>query len=317
MNNTYIIVADWGTTHLRAYLCQVNNDFSLSHLKTLTGRGVSKVSNKFEQELFHCIKPWITEFGKLPILLSGQIGSSIGWRETSYLACPINPDEIAKSCMEFTVQQQSISIVPGLSCAHDNDHHDVMRGEELQVLGWLSQHPNHRKGSHLVCLPGTHTKWVLVRDGNIELFKTAMTGELYALLCDHSILIQKQNSQFNLNAFEQGAKYTLESKLGSFTHGLFSVRTKQLFNELSADHAASYLSGILIGTDVRAAMNATEWHLDELESVIIIGNDRLSMQFAQVLKLLNINSEIINVEQATISGYSHLYQADKHRSNTN
>lgn len=307
--NDFIIAVDWGTSYLRAYLCQIQTDGSFSHKDTVIGLGVNKVDGNFEQELFNQIKPWTEQHGKLPIYLAGQIGSSIGWKETQYIPCPTSPFELANACLNFYCQNHQLSIIPGLSCNHDNSYQDVMRGEELQVLGWLSQNPSHKKGQHLICLPGTHTKWVLVDNGQIKLFKTAMTGELYDLLCNHSVLIQSSEEEFCFDIFEQGAQYTLNSELGSFTHGLFSVRSKQLFNDIAPKHARAYLSGMLIGTDVRAAVNATEWQLASVDQIAIIGNRHLSKQFKYVFAQLGVTGKIFDVEQISIAGFENIYRA--------
>lgn len=124
--------------------------------------------------------------------------------------------QLAKSCVNFQCNGYNINVIPGLSCKLENNNYDCMRGEELQILGWLQLAEENQVSRHVVCLPGTHTKWLLVEDGKIKLFKTALTG------------------------------------------GLFSVRSRQLFGQLSAQEATSYLSGLLIGSDVHASMNATE-----------------------------------------------------------
>ncbi|REL25639.1 2-dehydro-3-deoxygalactonokinase [Thalassotalea euphylliae] len=312
MENADLIAIDWGTSHLRAFLCQLASDNSLTLLATSYARGVTKVTQGFEQELFDCIAPWLDHYKQLPIIMAGQIGSSIGWQETTYLPCPISPQKVADSCLHFACQTQQLAIIPGLHCSHENNHRDVMRGEELQVLGWLAQNHNHLHGQHLICLPGTHTKWVLVESGQVKLFKTAMTGELYDLLCHHSVLIQDSQGEFCPEAFASGAQYTLASALGSFIHGLFSARSKQLFNELAPEHATAYLSGMLIGSDVRAAINATEWSFQELDSVSIIGSNTLSQRFAEVLTMQSITTTRYDVETITLAGFSSVYQQLHH-----
>ncbi|MCH2058688.1 MAG: 2-dehydro-3-deoxygalactonokinase [Thalassotalea sp.] len=303
MSGLHFITIDWGTSHLRAFLCCIDQQDELSLIKRVTGLGVTKITSSFEQELFDCISPWTEEYGKLPILMAGQIGSSIGWKETQYLACPTSPKSVASACLQFESRGHQVTIVPGLHCSHNNNYRDVLRGEELQVLGWLAEDASHSKGRHLICLPGTHTKWVLVNNGQVLKFKTAMTGELFDLLSNHSVLIQRPTTEFNEPAFKYGAKYTLASELGSFIHGLFSVRSKQLFNELTPEHATSYLSGMLIGSDVRAALNATEWDFNELDSVNVIGNRQLSEYFTKVLAMLDIGATIHNVEKVTLAGF--------------
>ncbi len=307
----YIIVVDWGTSHLRAYLCKVMTDGQFEHVDSAYALGVSKCEPNFQQELMHCIQPWAEQFGKLAIYLAGQIGSSIGWKEAPYLPCPVAPGKIAQSCLEFNCQGHKISVIPGVSCQLDDNNYDVMRGEEIQVLGWLQLHKSHSVGRHLLCLPGTHTKWVLIENGEIQLFKTAMTGELYDLLSNQSVLIQQPTSNFDCAAFAKGAKYTLESELGNFSHGIFSVRSKQLFGELSPEQASSYLSGLLIGSDVRAAINAHQWQLNATTKVTIIGDAHLSQCFADVLTMQNISSEICEVSKTTLLGFSSVYQAKK------
>ena len=306
--NNYIIAVDWGTSHLRAYLCKVNSDSTLTLSDKVTGLGVSKIETSFEQTLLDSIAPWVALHGKVPIIMIGQIGSSIGWEETEYIPCPATLKDIKPKCIQFSCEEHQVTIVPGLSCHLPNNNYDVMRGEELQVLGWLHQNPENFLGTHLICLPGTHTKWVLVKDGKIELFKTAMTGELFDLLTNHSILIQEEDKNFDLDSFHEGADFTLKSELGSFTHGLFSVRSKQLFNELNNSQAFSYLSGLLIGSDVRAAMNAEEWQLDNIGDVSIIGATHLSELFSQVLKSHHINTKKYKVSDMTLSGFNAFYK---------
>lgn len=306
MFKNYIIGVDWGTTHLRAYLCEIATSGDINLIAVEKGLGVSKQTSSFESTLFDCIDPWLKLYGKLPIYLCGQIGSSIGWHEAPYLPCPINPYKIKYDFLSFTARGFKVSIVPGISCCLNNDEFDVMRGEELQILGWLKLNPNHLKGRYLLCLPGTHTKWVLLVDSEIQLFKTAMTGELFDLLTTQSILIQKNGSNFNQDAFLSGANKTINSEQGAFSHSLFSVRSKQLFSQLSEHAACSYLSGFLIGCDIRAAMNASQWNMESFDSIEIIGAPHLSDCFSKVLSIKNIKSTVHNVEKITLLGFSGL-----------
>ena len=314
--NQYFIAVDWGSSRLRAFLCKHETNDEIQLVARVNGPGVTKVSDSFEKTLFDCIEPWTMEYGKLHVYLSGQIGSSIGWQETDYLPCPISPDQVASECLHFSARDHNLSIIPGLSCLLPNQHYDLMRGEELQVLGWLDQKPENRQGQHLICLPGTHTKWVFVNNGQIIMFKTAMTGELYDILVNHSILIQDKNALFNQEAFDQGARFTLQSEAGSFVHGLFSVRSKQLFSQISVQQSTSYLSGLLIGSDVRAAINANEWNVDTLDKIALIGSPHLSKSFARVLELEGYKTEICKVTKTTLAGFSSVYRAANASLNT-
>ena len=308
-STSYFIAVDWGTSRLRAFLCRVRPDGSLKLVARSAGLGVSKSALSFEETLMQCIAPWEFEYGKLPVLMSGQIGSSIGWKETPYLACPISPQKLAEAYVNFHCNGHDISVIPGLSCQLENDNYDCMRGEELQILGWLQLAAENQLGQHLVCLPGTHTKWVLVEDGKIKLFKTALTGELFDLLANQSVLIQEKSTLFSQSAFDLGAAFTLNSEMGSFVHGLFSVRSRQLFGQLSASEASSYLSGLLIGGDIRAAMNATEWNMTKMHKLSIIGAPHLSRCFARVLESQSIATEICKVTTTTLLGFNSVVQS--------
>lgn len=304
MNVEYVVVADWGSSHLRAFLCQLDPRGKLTLIASNKGVGVTKIDGQFEQYLFSVIAPWREEYGQFPILLSGQIGSSVGWKETEYLACPVSPDKLATACLSFNCQNHPIFIVPGVSCEISSGHPDVMRGEELQVLGLVEQNEKYQQGRHLICLPGTHTKWLLLEDGKIQLFKTAITGELYDLLTNHSVLIQKKTDLFDIAAYELGVRKAMKNDVGSFSHNIFSVRTKQLFGQLTQDNACSYLSGLLIASDVNAAIIAKEWNISEFDEVVIVGSSHLSERFAIALKMQDIKTNVVDDTEIAISGYS-------------
>ncbi|AZG71449.1 2-dehydro-3-deoxygalactonokinase [Shewanella livingstonensis] len=306
----HFIAVDWGTSHLRAYLCLAKANEPLTVLEQANNLGVKKIETDFETTLMDSIAPWALRFGKLPILMIGQIGSSIGWKETQYLTCPISPTEVITAGTRFDSQGHQVIIFPGLSCQLYNQLHDSMRGEEFHLLGWLAMAPQHLIGRHLVCLPGTHTKWVLIEEGKIVLFKTALTGELYDLLSSNSVLIQEKVSdlEFDFAAFIQGADFILSSAHDNFYHGLFSVRSKQLFEGYSTKQAHAYLSGLLIGCDVRAAMGAQEWQLTELASVAIIGPPHLSQCFIEVLHHCDVRTTLWDVTEATLTGFNVVYQ---------
>jgi len=303
-DHKYVIAVDWGNSHLRAYLCDASIPHQLVIIAQKNGPGVAKAAIDFKATLLACIAPWLEQYGGLAVFMSGAIGSNIGWQESPYLPCPISPYDVATSCISVDIDDYDIQIAPGLSCVLSNGHHDALRGEETQILGWLMQRDSHRQGQHLLCLPGTHTKWVLVEDGKVKVFKTAITGELYDLLCNGSVLIQQGSEDFDPLAFDQGAKYTLTSEAGNLVHGLFSVRSKQLFGEFNTSQAANYLSGMLIGADVRAALNATEWRVSSFDSVSIIGPEKLDQHFANVLACEGINTTIYDSKEMTIAGFA-------------
>ncbi|MFT6270514.1 MAG: 2-dehydro-3-deoxygalactonokinase [Alphaproteobacteria bacterium] len=308
MRDHCYIAIDWGTSRLKAYLCCVGPDDSVEIINETQAAGVQKSHKDFAETFREVTRPWRSSHGLLPVFMGGQIGSSIGWRQSPYVSCPVAPADIVTAQVEFECEGQVINIIPGVSCQHANGHFDVMRSEEIQVLGWLQASATHRNGTYLICLPGTHTKWILVKDGIIQMFKTAMTGELYDLLTHSSILIQAPSKDFTPEAFDLGSKFTLASASGSLIHGLFSVRTKQLFEELSPNEANSYLSGLLIGSDVRAAMHAKEWNIKDVGEVIIIGESHISDLFERVIRDQTKTVRCFHGKQATVLGFAAIRQ---------
>src|SRR5688572_17074619 len=166
------ILGDWGTSRLRLYLCDAANNV----LETREARGAAAARGEHEQVLDTETAAWHADAGPLPVVLCGMVGSSIGWVQAPYLAAPADPQRLATASL--SLRGGAVRIVPGVSCRNRLGAPDVMRGEETQILGALSLEPALRRGAHLVCLPGTHTKWVVVRDGAIVEFLTAPAGEL-------------------------------------------------------------------------------------------------------------------------------------------
>ncbi|MBQ4832605.1 2-dehydro-3-deoxygalactonokinase [Pseudoalteromonas sp. MMG010] len=308
LKNTFIAI-DWGTSHLRAYLCNTYSDKRFELIAQRDGPGVIKGKKTFSQIMEQAIAPWAHEYGTPAVLMAGQITSSIGWIETPYMKCPVNPEKLLSSALKQNSKQYAITALPGAQCVLHNTMLDVMRGEELQILGFLKQNPAYSQGKVLLCLPGTHTKWVLLEDGLIVCFKTAMTGEFYDLLCHQSVLIANdcQGGEFDWQAYEQGCNLTLGSNSGNLAHGIFSVRTRQLSKELDSVQAKAYLSGVLIGSDVRAARYATEWQLVPGSKVVVIGTEQLNRCFATALSHVGVQCDTFSVHTATLSGFNYLH----------
>ncbi len=245
-----LIALDWGTTSLRAYL--MARDGTILRQQA-GGRGIMQVDNgRFEAALQEMAGEWLRDFPHLPLIASGMVGSKQGWREAPYCACPASVDAIASRIvvLEFG-NGQRLHIVPGL--AHTDISSgvpDVMRGEETQIIGAVSD-----RGEHLVILPGTHSKWAKVVDGSIIAFSTWMTGEVYAALTQHTILgrLMDLAAPHDDDAFGKGVRGALADP-GALLHHIFSARTLGLFNQLGAAALPSYLSGLLIGSEIGGAL---------------------------------------------------------------
>jgi 2-dehydro-3-deoxygalactonokinase len=181
--------------------------------------------------------------------MSGMIGSRQGWLEVPYVASPAGLDQVAAGMRKVEWLGRIGFVAPGLSTRDADNVPDVMRGEETQILGVLDSLPV--SGAWL-CLPGTHSKWVEVKDGRIQRFATHMTGEAFAVLREHSILGRMMTaSAHDPEWFDAGVRRAQQE--GGLLHHLFGVRARGLFGEVPEPAAASYLSGILIGHELASA----------------------------------------------------------------
>ena len=240
-----MIGVDWGTTSFRAY--RLRGRAVLDRLALPLGiMGVAE--GGFEGALQDAIGPWLAD-GERHVLLSGMVGSRQGWVEAPYLPCPAATADLARALVPIPFGAAEILLVPGLSATDPAGVPEVMRGEEVQIMGALDP----GCGDMTVCLPGSHSKWVGVTNGCIEGFSTYLTGEAFAALRGHTILgrLMQPDAPPDPEAFRRGVVRSGDP--GGLLHHLFGVRTLGLFTQLGKAAAASYLSGLLIGHEVRAA----------------------------------------------------------------
>jgi 2-dehydro-3-deoxygalactonokinase len=231
-----LIALDWGTSSLRAYLLgnggaildQISLPLGIMRLahSEASGRG-AQVFQAFESAFEQVCGPWLGMAPSLPILASGMVGSAQGWCEAPYLRVPVDLAELSKHLTQLTTSTRKlIYIVPGL--IRHEELVNVMRGEETQILGALEAVGPSMSRNLLIGLPGTHSKWVHVKDRIVENFETFMTGEVYAALCEHSIFAHtlKRESSFLAAAFERRVRVTITpvGDLGVLSN-IFSVRT--------------------------------------------------------------------------------------------
>ena len=262
-----MIAVDWGTSSLRCYRLDAQGKIIESRA---SDRGILNVGpGEFSEVLQRQVQGW----AETPIVMSGMVGSRQGWKEAPYVPCPAGFDEIAAKLLEV---RPGAWIVPGVSCRDPAGVPDVMRGEETQILGCGAE--------GLICLPGTHSKWAEVKNGRIERFSTFMTGEAYAVLKQHSILGRMmEEGKADPSAFAQGVKRSGDE--GGVLHHLFGVRTRGLMGELAAGAAASYLSGILIGHELRA-QGAGEFS--------VLAAAQLAALYQQAAALLGMSARLLD-----------------------
>lgn len=285
---------DWGTTNRRAYLiapdgAMVDEMEDERGVLSVPGGGFAAAVAEVRARL-----------GDLPLLMGGMIGSNRGWREAPYVPCPAGLPELAAR-LEW-VEPERTAIVPGV-CFAGAGAADVMRGEEVQILGAFGE--GIIPADATVCHPGTHNKWIRLADGRITGFRTVMTGELFNLLKEHSILSDLLALPVDTGlAFEAGVRKGLEGE--GVTAELFSVRARVLLGAARREDAASFASGLLIGADVRAGLRFIGEEAAASGEIVVMARPELSRLFAFALEVAGRETREIDGETAFVAGARHL-----------
>ena len=284
------IAVDWGTTNRRAYSIAPGGGCDQEFED---GLGILSV----EQGGFEgAVREVRDRLGDRPMLLAGMIGSNRGWIEAPYVDCPTDLDKLASA---LAWADADTAIVPGIALR--GRRFDVMRGEEVQILGAVAS--DDIPSECLVCHPGTHNKWVAVADGRIQSFRTVMTGELFSLLRKHSILGDALGGDETFDApFHDGVRLGLSG--GALSSDLFSVRARVLLGALEPGHASSFASGLLIGQDVRAGLGEGSGR-----PVFVMGRPELTALYSKALEEAGAESREIDGEGAFIAGARRIAEA--------
>lgn len=298
MNKAAFIAGDWGTSRLRLYLCDARGDV------LARGEGEGASAPDCAGRFAAAIASWDKAHGMLPAVLGGMVGSTIGWKEVPYLRCPARPQAIAGAALRFEAQGRAIAILPGLACTGKTGAPDVMRGEETQILGALRLHPALARGRHLFCMPGTHAKWVLVEEGAVIEFQTALSGELFELLRRHSVLARDGGEvDVGSPALARGLDFVRANADADLLHLLFSTRARVVTGEMAKGDAASYLSGLVLGKDV-----ATAIRLFDCESPVqLICTPALAALYGRALQAYDVQNAVIDGDAAALAGLVHAH----------
>jgi 2-dehydro-3-deoxygalactonokinase len=263
-----LLAVDWGTSSLRGAL--LDGDGHALQERSFA-RGILTVApGGFPAVLQECFGDWLAP--DVLCLISGMAGSRQGWCEAPYCECPAGLAEIAAR-LEW-VEAGRIAIVPGLSIEHHGVP-DVMRGEETQIFGALRL---FGLDEATLVLPGTHSKWVSVSQGRVTGFTTWMTGEFYALLSRHSILarsLPEEQSALDTGALDRGLSMAQHGP--GLLHTAFSARTLSLFGRIEAAALPSYLSGLVIGEELKAQP------LRRGQTVLVVGAEALTLRYERAL----------------------------------
>ena len=308
-----VIALDWGTTSLRAYLLA---DDGRVQGERAGGKGIMQIEGgAFAAALDALCGDWLTAYPDATLIASGMIGSKQGWIEAPYCPCPANTAALAQKMVTINMddcndgdddKHRALHLVPGVSFIDPaSGVPDVMRGEETQIIGAIPA-----TGAHLVVLPGTHSKWAWVEDGAIVRFSSWMTGEVYAALTQHTILgrLMQLGAAHDADAFARGVRYG-HHKPALLLNQIFSARTLGLFNQIDGAALPSYLSGMLIGTEIGAAITSADRSQTDAPAQLL-GSAGLVQRYQTAFDLVGLKAAIGSADCAA-RGLYRLAQAAK------
>ncbi len=287
------IAADWGTTHLRVWAMSQSGSV-LAQTQTCDGMG-GLSRDGFEPALRAVLASW-TVTAQTPVIACGMVGSRQGWVEAPYVAvpCPAVPTSFASPDCDLNVH-----VIPGIK---QDSPADVMRGEETQIAGFLAMNSNW---DGVICLPGTHTKWVHVSADEIVSFQTAMTGDLFAAISGHTVLRHSVDKGWDDEAFGDGLN-TILSRPERLAALLFAIRAEGLLNALPNAAARARLSGLLIGAELAAAK---PYWLGQ--QVAVIGEGGLARLYTDALAAQSVAASRVNADHVTLAGLTAAYRTWK------
>jgi 2-dehydro-3-deoxygalactonokinase len=289
----HFIAVDWGTSRLRAYLVGADNSVIA---ETASDEGMAKLAkNDFAAVLARHVDPWRKAHPGLKVLMAGMVGSRNGWCEAPYVACPAPVLAIAAGGSRVRMADgDEALIVPGLCCVNDGVA-DVMRGEETLILGAGIE-------SGTVVLPGTHSKWATLRNGRIESFRTYMTGEFFALLTGHSVLRLLAEEPEDQAGFAKGL--AASARPGGLTHQAFAARAEVLLGALSGRQVKPYLSGLLIGNELRAVS-------DNTKTALVVADRGVAANYCAAMEALGIAVRLMPPRDCLVAGLARVLAAVK------
>ena len=297
MSAAALIGLDWGTSGARAYRIDANG--AIVDIRE-SGSGLQNLGARtFETAFDELLGDWRDL--PLPRIAAGMIGSRNGWLEVPYVEAPATIEALARG-IRFTPGSQ-LAIVPGVITRDAGGTPDVMRGEETELYGALDD----IAADALLVMPGTHSKWVIARSGRIVDFATYMTGEMYAVMLQHSIL-----GRFNQPGGDRGEAPLLRGvehglRAGAIAHDFFAARTLVLSGELAPADVADFLSGLLIGREVRDGRQWARDRGDTLSRVGVAGADALAGRYVRALTHAGIAAR--HIPRAAARGLHRIAQA--------
>ncbi|NND71090.1 MAG: 2-dehydro-3-deoxygalactonokinase [Rhodothermales bacterium] len=292
-SRSYVAV-DWGTSSFRLWRLAAGGEVLDRAAGPFGMAGLPKdgFGRVLEEQLAR-----LSVSKNVPVIICGMAGAAQGWCEAPYIQAPTELSQLGSGAVRVPGHEREVHILPGVMQAKPCN---VMRGEETQILGLVDVRPDY---NGIVCLPGTHTKWVQVRDGRIEHFTTCMTGEIFSLLCNHSVLKHSTvGGGWDSCAFLE-AVAQVASAPASLADSLFKLRAEMLLEHLSSSTARARLSGMLVGIELAATRSY--WAEG---AVALIGESSLCHNYEVALASNSVAVELLDSEAMTLGGLASAFR---------
>lgn len=299
MAQTSWIAVDWGTSNLRAWVFDRDGQ-EIGRFSS--DRGMSSLKpEEFEPTLLELAGDYLPQDQVTPVIACGMVGANLGWAPAPYAAVPCPPPGVERAARPAPNDPRlDVRILPGVSQAEPAD---VMRGEETQIAGFLSLNPDFEG---VICLPGTHTKWARIEGGQITGFSTVMTGELFALISEKSVLRHTVSGmEWDDDSFINAVTDAIASPQ-TLTARLFCLRAKDLLRGTTAGESRARLSGLLIGAELAGV--GPFWRD---QNVVILGETKLGLLYQAALATQGVAASVADVTEMTKAGLTLAYDAWK------
>lgn len=291
-----IAIADWGSTRLRIWL--LSGDGRVVGEKRGDDGMLAAQPDRFASVL----EAYLAALGApadLPVVICGMAGARQGWIEAPYATVPAAPGDIFGASVRVPGLARDVRIVPGLA-QRDDGSPDVLRGEETQLAG-----AGLECGRHVVCMPGTHSKWAELSEGAVLRFQTFMTGELFSVLSKHSILVHSTGPETEAVAagdpvFAAWFRQAM-AEPATVTGQLFRIRAGSLLAGLSQGQAAAALSGLLIGAEFAGA-TALFGRING--PLTLVASGAMGDIYSSAARLAELDCRIVDADEAVRRGLS-------------
>ncbi|MDC8786829.1 2-dehydro-3-deoxygalactonokinase [Roseateles koreensis] len=295
-----LLALDWGSTGLRAFLLDARGHQRASRSASLGASAMNGQADSYVAALTQVAGDWLQTWPTLPVVACGMVGAKHGWREAPYVPCPADAHALAAQAIALQLDGgQTLHIIPGLRHQAPACTPDVMRGEETQLVGAMQLHPQLADAA-CVIMPGTHSKWAQLGAGQVRDFHTQMTGELFALLRQHSVLGRLMPptrvdtpSAADEAGFLAGVAAAQAQGEQGLPRQLFAVRTLGLMEQLPLDSLEDYLSGLLIGHELRAGLAWRDAGGCTHAPLALIGEPALCQRYRLALEQFKVTAPLL------------------------